>query len=89
MACSPMRARSSASSSSFLSAAVVPEMSPLATSSPFCPDLTISAGPRGQSMLTMGVPWLIASTSTIGNPSARDVIRKISALASTLRKSLW
>ena len=47
------------------------------------PSRTISRGPRGQSIATGGTPTLIASVSTIGNPSACEVSAKTEACAST------
>ena len=53
---------------------------PSGMSSPFSPCRMISAGPRGQSNAMRGTPLLIASMSTIGNPSFRDAMAKTECL---------
>lgn len=50
----------------------ITELLPTGTNSPYLPPLSISFGPQGQSVATIGVPSANASIRTPGNASKRE-----------------
>src|SRR6476660_4337616 len=86
----PMRARSRGSPMSCRIDADSAATSPSATSRPSTPSVIMSAGPVGQSKLTTGSPTAMASRTTMGNPSARELSTKMAASAiSSASRSVW
>jgi hypothetical protein len=72
-AATPMSARSARSPISLAMASASASGSSGATSRPSTPWVSTSEGPVGQSKLTTGSEWLIASIITIGSPSKREL----------------